>query len=126
MAIIGQGESTILRTAWKTRRTPASNGEGLGPPPFKVAKTPVQLADHFLLASDVGVSMKPREKLCTYGAAQLSNAELLALLLGTGTRDQPVSTLAALILDRCGGIHELACLNARELAKVKGVGTSKA
>ena len=49
--------------------------------------------DHFRI-SDFTEDSKPREKLLSYGAESLSDAELLAILLGSGTKDRNVLELS--------------------------------
>jgi DNA repair protein RadC len=67
----------------------------------------------------------PREKLSERGVEALSDAELIALLLGTGSQDQPVSVLAERLLSELGGLQRLARASTRQLAQVKGVGSGK-
>lgn len=69
---------------------------------------------------------RPRERLLRLGASALTDAELLAVLLSTGTRDQPVQRLADLILDRSGGLDELLRREPHELCSVRGIGLAKA
>jgi DNA repair protein RadC len=72
--------------------------------------------------------MRPREKLLARGPAALADAELLALLLRTGTRGQDVFALAEAVLGRCGGLAGLVGLGARDtqvLAGIKGLGPAK-
>ena len=45
------------------------------------------------------ISERPREKMITYGCQSLSNAELLAIVLSTGTKDKTAIDLARGILD---------------------------
>ncbi|MFT3927404.1 MAG: DNA repair protein RadC [Myxococcales bacterium] len=68
----------------------------------------------------------PREKLRAAGAESLSDGELIAILLGTGTRDEPVPALAEKLLLRAGGLRGLARAGGTELASLSGVGASKA
>jgi len=72
------------------------------------------------------VSAGPRERLALHGSAALSDAELLALLLGTGTQSLPVSQLAARILEQVEHLHGLARLSSAELTALPGVGPTKA
>ncbi len=67
----------------------------------------------------------PREKLSERGVESLSDAELIALLLGTGTADEPVPVLAERVLHQLGGLHNVARASVRQLAAVKGVGSGK-
>jgi len=67
-----------------------------------------------------------REKLVERGVEPLSDAELITLLLGTGTQDEPVSVLAERMLCELGGLQGLARAGARQLAAVRGIGAGKA
>jgi DNA repair protein RadC len=68
---------------------------------------------------------RPRERLLALGPSALSDAEVLALVLGTGGRDG-VMALAARVLAAVGGPGGLARYSERELASVDGVGIAKA
>ena len=68
----------------------------------------------------------PRERLADLGAAALSDIELIALVLGTGTAAHPAAALAAELLKRLGGLEELLAAEVAELASVSGVGPGKA
>lgn len=70
---------------------------------------------------------RPREKLTRYGQAHLTNTELIALLLGTGSKGESAIGLAEnlLALDE-DGIFHLANCSVEELSKVKGMGLAKA
>jgi DNA repair protein RadC len=70
---------------------------------------------------------RPREKLRLIGAENLSDSELLAILIGKGTRDRSAVDLAKEIL-KLGknSLADLGKLNVPELMKIKGVGEAKA
>ena len=68
---------------------------------------------------------RPRERLLAHGAAALSDAELLALLLRTGLKGTGVLQLARGVLDAFGGFAGLLHTGADELRKVKGLGLAK-
>lgn len=68
----------------------------------------------------------PRERLGSVGPARLSNAELIALLLGTGTSRDPVGVLASRVLAEAGGLHGLAKLGPGALEQLSGLGPTKA
>jgi DNA repair protein RadC len=68
---------------------------------------------------------RPRERLLHYGANALSNAELLAIILRVGTRDENVIVVAQGLLARFGGLAGLAQARPYELTSAKGVGTAK-
>jgi DNA repair protein RadC len=67
---------------------------------------------------------RPREKLLAKGESALSDAELLAVLLGSGTHRSSVLDVAAKILHAAGG--DLSTANTTQLLKVGGVGKAKA
>ena len=67
---------------------------------------------------------RPREKLLSRGPAALTSAELLAVLLGSGTKRSGILDLAARVLERHEG--RLAAATARELQELPGVGQAKA
>ena len=81
-----------------------------------------------LMMKDLPASERPREKLMNHGAEALSNAELLAILLRTGTQEESVMRLAERILIEAGedGLGGLAHSSIESLMKRKGVGEAKA
>ena len=68
----------------------------------------------------------PRERLARFGASALGETELLAVLLGTGTADEPVMTLAESVLREAGGLRGLARQGLAALATHPGIGVTKA
>jgi len=68
----------------------------------------------------------PRERLACRGAAALSDAELLAVLLGTGRTGEEVGSLASRLLRETGGLWALRRMSVAELVKLSGVGAAKA
>lgn len=69
---------------------------------------------------------RPRERMQQHGAGALSHAELLAILLRTGTKDESSIHLAQRILTECGGLRRLAESNWDELTHIRGIGPAKA
>lgn len=69
---------------------------------------------------------RPRERLLRYGSEQLSNEELLAILLKTGTRDMSAKVLASYLLKELGSISALQHTSYQVLAHMKGIGNAKA
>ncbi len=68
---------------------------------------------------------KPREKLLNFGAEALSDAELLAILMGSGTKERNVLELAHEILRENGGLPGLRKISKEELSKTNGIGPAK-
>jgi DNA repair protein RadC len=69
---------------------------------------------------------RPREKLGRLGAASLGDNELLALVLGSGTRRAGALALANLVLAAADGIHGLAGFSGGEMRRIPGVGEARA
>ncbi len=70
---------------------------------------------------------RPREKLEKLGAAALSDAELLAILIGSGTADESAVDLMKRILNDCkNNLNTLGKLSIRDLTTYKGIGPAKA
>ena len=70
---------------------------------------------------------KPREKLAQHGRQALSNAELLAILIGSGTRNNSAVDLARELLALANNdINVLARFNIKDLCQVNGIGPAKA
>ncbi len=75
---------------------------------------------------DLPQNERPREKLFKYGTYVLSNNELLAIILRTGSKSEGVISLCNRILIESRGISGLFNLAPEELMKIKGVGKAKA
>ncbi len=75
---------------------------------------------------EIPSSERPRERLRDAGPQALSNAELLAIVLRTGSADQSVLNLATSLLSRHGGLGGLARLSFADLVRERGVGEAKA
>jgi DNA repair protein RadC len=70
---------------------------------------------------------RPREKLILKGTSALSDAELIAILLGSGTTTLSAVDLAKKILQGVNyNLHDLARVSVKDLMKVKGIGEAKA
>ncbi len=68
---------------------------------------------------------RPREKLLTKGAAYLSDAELLAIFLRTGTKGASALDLARSLLKHFGGLRGILESGAKEFCLQRGLGPSK-
>lgn len=69
---------------------------------------------------------RPRERLAALGPAALSDAELLALLIRTGSAGRSVMDVAARMLAKIGGLGAIARLTTAELAALPGLGPATA
>lgn len=70
---------------------------------------------------------KPREKLERLGASALSNAELLAILIGSGSQDESAVDLMKHIMNDCdNNLNALGKMSIKELTRYKGMGPAKA
>ncbi len=83
------------------------------------------MADYRLKIRDIPPSERPRERLIRHGSGALSNAELLAIILRTGTKRESVLNLAARILSEYS-LRDLARASVGELKKIHGVSDAKA
>ena len=75
---------------------------------------------------DMPTGERPRERLQHYGPEALSTAEVIAILLRTGSKGENVLDLATRLLVEFGGLGGLARATFSELSAVKGVGQAKA
>jgi DNA repair protein RadC len=82
--------------------------------------------EYHALIRDMPKSERPRERLRDYGPQALSTAELLAIILRTGTSREGVLTLATRLLSRYEGLAGLARVSFAELCGEKGLGEAKA
>lgn len=69
---------------------------------------------------------RPREKLERLGASALGDNELLALVLGSGSRGADALAVANRLLDRVGGLHGLPRARLSHLRGVRGIGRARA
>lgn len=75
---------------------------------------------------DLPQNERPREKLLRYGAETLSNNELLAIILRTGSKQENIINLCGRIISECGGLNGLLNSSAEEFTKLRGIGNAKA
>jgi DNA repair protein RadC len=75
---------------------------------------------------DLPLDDRPREKLILRGAQNLSDAELLAILLRTGSKNESVIVVAQKLLKEFGNLAVLASKSVEELTHIKGIGKDKA
>lgn len=75
---------------------------------------------------DMSILDRPRERLIKYGAKNLSDSELLAILIGSGNNKNSAKDLANLILNKCDGATNLDKMNYNALTSIDGIKESKA
>jgi DNA repair protein RadC len=75
---------------------------------------------------ELPIGERPRERMLAQGAQALSNAELLAILLRTGTVAESAVRLAERILRESGSLRSLTDMRLEQLTAIKGVGPAKA
>lgn len=75
---------------------------------------------------DLPVLERPRERLSSIGVENLSNEELLAIILKTGSKGESSKVLASNILIKIKEIKNFKTVNFKELTSIKGIGKAKA
>lgn len=75
---------------------------------------------------DLPEDIRPRERLLKEGVEALSDIEILAILLRTGSREATALDLASLIMLRFKSLRQLLGATIEELGEIKGVGPAKA
>jgi DNA repair protein RadC len=94
------------------------------PPPEK--KIPPKMIKTEFTVRDLPSEERPRERMVALGAAALSQVELLACLLGRGISGESVLVIAQRLVAIFGSIEAIGAASVEELAKVRGIGTTKA
>jgi DNA repair protein RadC len=97
-------------------------------PPSQVAETedPAPAERYHVRIREIPNDERPRERLLHYGADALSTAELLAILLRTGTEQRSAVGLADYLLHHFNGLRGVAGATIEEMAQVHGIGPAKA
>ena len=75
---------------------------------------------------NIPITDRPRERFIKYGASNLSNLELISILLNTGTKDLSVLELSKNILNELTDISDLKDITLNKLKKIDGIGNVKA
>ncbi|WP_406686706.1 DNA repair protein RadC [Rossellomorea vietnamensis] len=91
-----------------------------------MVKTMPHQEENRLMIRDFPQDERPRERMIQSGAASLSNQELLAILLRTGTKSESVLQLSNRLLNQFDGLNLLKDASLEEITKTKGVGLAKA
>ena len=72
-----------------------------------------------MLIKDLPECEKPRERMLEYGVENLSNVDLLSIILRNGIKDISVKEVAINILNNVESINDLSSLGVRELSNIK-------
>ncbi|PFG05532.1 DNA repair protein RadC [Bacillus sp. es.034] len=91
-----------------------------------MVKTMQKQEENRLMIRDFPQDERPRERMIQSGAASLSNQELLAILLRTGTKSESVLQLSNRLLTQFDGLNLLKDASLEEITKTKGIGLAKA
>lgn len=78
-----------------------------------------------LRMKDISSNEKPREKLMKLGVSNLSNVELLAIILDTGSCDKSVLDLSQEVLSLSKGLSGIRGLSIKDFMSIKGIGPAK-
>ena len=81
--------------------------------------------DYRVTIKDMPVELRPRERLLKEGPQLLSDIELLAIMLRTGSTGFSAVELATSLIGRFGGLKQLLDASTEELNAVKGIGPAK-
>jgi DNA repair protein RadC len=92
----------------------------------KEGKTMMTQEERGFTLRDMPEEDRPRERLQRCGAQALSNSELLAILLRTGTAAESAVHVAQRVLKETKGLRQLAGVSVEELTKIRGIGPAKA
>jgi len=83
--------------------------------------------DNYLRIKDWALEDRPREKLLAKGSGSLTDAELIAILIGSGSRNETAVELSKRILSSISNnLNELGKLTIKDLIEFKGIGEAKA
>lgn len=75
---------------------------------------------------DIPKSDRPRERLIKYGAKNVSNEDLISIILKTGSKEMSVKDLSLIILNKFKDIKNLKDVNINSLINIRGIGFVKA
>ncbi|MGG5254896.1 RadC family protein [Neobacillus sp. SM06] len=84
------------------------------------------MSTNTLMIRDFPQDERPRERFIQQGPQSLSNHELIAILLRTGTKDESVLQLSNRLLSHFEGLRQLKSATLEEITAIKGIGSAKA
>lgn len=79
-----------------------------------------------LMIKNINIEERPRERLLKYGKENLSNEELISIIIRCGTKDFSVKNVSLLLLSKFKNIEEFRNININKLLFIKGIGKVKA
>ena len=82
--------------------------------------------ENSLKIKDIPQNERPKEKLLTWGADSLSNSELLAIILKTGTKGENVLQLSGRLLSELEGLDGVLSASFNDITSIKGIKDGKA
>ncbi|MFA6941348.1 MAG: DNA repair protein RadC [Clostridiaceae bacterium] len=82
--------------------------------------------DSILKIMDLPEMERPRERLLRFGPECLSNSDLLAIILRTGTKNENIISLCSRLLKESGGLNGLINMTVSEYREITGIGNAKA
>ena len=85
-----------------------------------------KMVNRITMLRDLPADEKPRERLRALGAKQLSNPELIAILLRTGIKGENVLSMSTRVIAGFGGLAGLARSSFAELCETNGISEAKA
>ncbi len=86
----------------------------------------VESSSNYRTIHELSEDERPRERLLKHGAGILSDADLLAIVLGSGSHGENVVDLARRVLEEAGGLPGIIRNDAKALQRTKGMGPAKA
>ena len=81
---------------------------------------------YILKIKDIPKNERPRERLIKYGVENLSNEELLSIIIKAGTKDYSVKAISQILLNEIKDIKNLKDITLNKLTNIKGIGKVKA
>ena len=79
-----------------------------------------------ILIRDIPKNDRPRERLINYGVKNISNEDLLSIILKTGTKSMSVKDLSLMILNKFKDVKNMRDIEINDLLNIKGIGKVKA
>ena len=78
-----------------------------------------------MLIKEMNIQERPRERLMSIGENNLTNEELLAIILKIGSQGKSAKDLAIELIEKIGGIENLKNIKLNDLREIKGIGQVK-